>query len=503
MAHSLKILHDIYPKRTMKIVSSFLFISLIAINFAFGQNKVQTAINEFAASSHMKYASISFDVIDLATGKSVAAYDPNRGMPTASTAKLFSTATAIEILGENYRPQTRIYVDGPIDSIGTLTGNVWIRGGGDPTLGSKYFCDDGRERDFLYAWADSLKKKGITKIEGAIIADASEFGYKGAPDGWNWVDMGNYYGAGPSGLTIFDNLVEYTFKVPAKVGSISTLSSTRPFVPNMVVHNYVSSASGGGDNAYIYGAPYSMDRFVTGTLPAGSSAFVVKGSLPDPESQFAFELQEILRERGIVVLGGSKTARAMEIQSASWTYSKRTLLFTHAGETIGRIVDKTNEWSINLFAEHLVNLIGYVKGGDGSTYKGLSELEKYWSGKWSTTGMQVNDGSGLSRSNAISASNFTNLLKSMDASLNGKRFKESLPVSGISGTMRNICKDQAGHGKITAKSGSMTRIKSYAGYVNSTSGKKYAFALIVNNQTCSSSALVDMMEVVFNSIATY
>jgi D-alanyl-D-alanine carboxypeptidase/D-alanyl-D-alanine-endopeptidase (penicillin-binding protein 4) len=67
--------------------------------------------------------------------------------------------------------------------------------------------------------------------------------------------------------------------------------------------------------------------------------------------------------------------------------------------------------------------------------------------------------------------------------------------------MRNICKNQSGHGKIAAKSGSMTRIKSYAGYIDSSSGKKYAFALIVNNQTCSSSALVDKMEVVFNAIA--
>lgn len=180
----------------MKIVSSFLILSLLTINFVFGQNKVQTAIDQFAASSDLKSASISFNVIDLSTGTTVASYDPNRGIPTASTAKLFSTATALEVLGENYRPETRVYTDGILDSSGILAGNIWIRGGGDPSLGSKYFCDKGHERDFLRAWADSLKKKGITQIQGGIIADASEFGYNGAPDGWNWVDMGNYYGAG-------------------------------------------------------------------------------------------------------------------------------------------------------------------------------------------------------------------------------------------------------------------------------------------------------------------
>lgn len=485
----------------MKIISSFLFISFLSINFVYCQNKAQSEIDKFVASSHLKHASVSFEVIDLATGNTVASHNSELVLPTASTAKLFSTATALELLGENYRPETRIYADGEIDSSGTLHGNIWIRGGGDPTLGSKYYNSDGHERDFLYVWADNLKKKGIKKIEGGIIADASEFGYKGAPDGWNWVDMGNYYGAGPSGLTIFDNLVEYSFNVSGKVGSTSTITSFKPAVPNMVVHNYVTAASGGGDNAYIYGAPYSLDRFVTGTLPAGSSAFVVKGSLPDPEYQFAYELQEVLRDRGIEILGTLNTAREMEINSGNWSYSKRNLLFSHYGETIGSIIDKTNERSINLFAEHLINLVGYQSNGDGSTENGLRVLENYWSKKWSTSGMHVNDGSGLSRMNAISASNFTDLLKAMNDGSNGTRFKQSLPVAGVSGTMRNICKNQSGHGKIAAKSGSMTRIKSYAGYVDSSSGKKYAFALIVNNQTCSSSTLVDMMEVVFNAIA--
>ncbi len=423
----------------MKIISSFLLISFLAINFAQGQNKVQTAIDQFAASDYLKNASISFEVIDLSTGNSVASYNPETVLPTASTAKLFSTATALEILGENYRPKTRIYTEGEIDSVGTLKGNLWIRGGGDPTLGSKYFCSKGHNRDFLYAWADSLKKKGITKIDGGIIADASEFGYKGAPGGWNWVDMGNYYGAGPSGLTIFDNLIEYKFKVPSKIGAKSKLVSLSPSVPDLVVHNYVKAKSGGGDNAYIYGAPYSLDRFVTGTLPAGSSAFIVKGSLPDPEHQFAYELEKVLREVGIEITGEMNTARNMEINSGKWSYSKRTLLFTHSGETIGSIIDKTNERSINLFAEHVVNLVGYETNGDGSTESGLRALENYWTKKWTTNGMHVNDGSGLSRTNAISASNFTDLLKAMHVGKNGERFKKSLPVAGVNGTMRNIC----------------------------------------------------------------
>lgn len=491
----------------MKILSSFLIILLYLSNSVVGQtsgtkNKVQTAIDNFAAQEALTHASISFQVIDLENESVVAEYDPHRTLPTASTAKLFSTATALEILGANYRPKTRVYYDGTIDSNGVLIGNIWIRGGGDPSLGSKYFNDGSYRVGFLESWVKQLKAKGIKSIQGNIIADASEFGYEGAPDGWNWVDMGNYYGAGPSGLTIFDNLVQYHFSTSKSIGRTSTIKKILPTVPGMVFHNYVKSSSHQGDNAYIYGAPYSLDRFASGTLPAGRSSFLVKGSLPDPERQFAHEFQQILVQSEIPVSGEIKTAREMETFSKQADYDGRQLVIEHLGKPIRDIVNKTNEKSINLFAEHLVCLVGYKKTGNGSIASGLKELEKYWTNKFNSHGMHVNDGSGLSRSNAISAADFTGLLKAMHKGKNSEKFHASLPVAGVNGTMRNICKGQAGHNRIQAKSGSMSRIKSYAGYVNSSTGKTYAFALIVNNQTCSSRELVRKMEVIFNKIAT-
>lgn len=486
----------------MKILSSILILLILTANSVYSQNSAQKAINNFVADNALQYASVSFQVVDLSSGEIVAAHDANRTLATASTAKLFSTATALELLGENYRPLTRVYHDGIIDSSGVLRGNVWIRGGGDPSLGSHYYVDKAQRTLFLEKWADSLARAGIKIIEGNIIADASEFGYEGVPDGWSWSDMGNYYGAGPSGLTIFDNMIEYAFATPSAVGREAKLASISPEIPWLIFHNYVKSSSKSGDNVYIYGGPFDSDRFATGTLPTGQSSFVVKGSLPDPERQFAYEFERILSKKGISVRGELKTARELAVVSSTKDYEKRTLLVSHYGIPIGQIVDKTNERSVNLFAEHLINLVGYEKTGDGSTASGLRVLEQYWSSKFSTTALHVNDGSGLSRSNAISAAHFTGLLSTVYKGKNGQRFYASLPVAGKSGTMRNICKGQAGDGRIAAKSGSMTRIKSYAGYVTSTTGKKYAFALIVNNQTCSSSALVDKMEVVFNAIST-
>lgn len=484
----------------MKIVSSLLLIPLLISNLAFSQQSLSNAVSTFTSGSGMEHASVSIAIYDLDTKNTVASHNANLTLPTASTAKMFSTGTALEILGPDYRAKTRLYIDGYVEG-GKLIGNVWIRGGGDPSLGSKYFNSPGHELDFMKPWIDSLKALGITSISGGVIGDGSEFGYEGAPDGWNWVDMGNYYGAGPSGLTIYDNLVRYTFTSGSTPGVVVKVKSIEPEVPGLIYHNYVKSSQRGGDNAYLYGAPYAFDRFGTGTIPVNQSAFLVKGSLPDPELQCAYELSELLESSGIEVMEEPKGCRSMELFSQQSDYNKRTLIATHEGERLDAIVKETNYRSVNLFAEHMLNLIGYEKTGNGSTSSGIAVFDKHWNAKMNTSGLHLNDGSGLSRSNAISANHFVKFLESMQTGSQGNSFRKSLPVAGESGTMTNVCKNQAGHGRVAAKSGSMTRIKSYSGYVDSKSGKHYAFAIIVNNYEGSSSSLKAKFEALMNAIA--
>lgn len=450
----------------------------------------------------MEHASVSLMVYDLTSAAAVIAYNENITLPTASTAKILSTGTAHEILGADYRAKTRLYLDGYIQEA-KLIGNLWIRGGGDPSLGSKYFNQPGHELDFMLPWIDSLKSLGIKSISGGVIGDASEFGYEGAPDGWNWVDMGNYYGAGPSGLTIYDNLVRYTFSSGAIPGEKVKVESIEPAVPGLVYHNYVEASKKSGDNAYLYGAPFGLERFGTGTIPINQNAFVVKGSLPDPELQCAYELTRLLEEEGISVDETAKGCRSMEIINEATDYDKKQLIATHYGERLETIVKETNHRSVNLFAEHMLNLIAYEKTGKGSTSAGLQVFETYWQEKMDTDGLHLNDGSGLSRSNAIAASHFIGFLKYMNTSKDRETFYNSLPVTGQSGTMRYVCRNQAAHGRVAAKSGSMTRIRSYAGYVDSQSGKKLAFAIIVNNFDGSSSALKSRFQSFMNTMAVY
>jgi D-alanyl-D-alanine carboxypeptidase/D-alanyl-D-alanine-endopeptidase (penicillin-binding protein 4) len=158
--------------------------------------------------------------------------------------------------------------------------------------------------------------------------------------------------------------------------------------------------------------------------------------------------------------------------------------------------------SVNLFAEQLICLANHYKSGNGSSSTAADYIQSFWEPKIGK-GFTITDGSGLSRNNGVSAYHFTQLLKSMKTSAHFEEFKKTLPVAGKSGTLSSVCKGQQASGRLFAKSGTMTRIKSYAGYVESESGKTIAFAIIVNNYSSSSSTLVKKMEPIFNAMAQY
>jgi D-alanyl-D-alanine carboxypeptidase/D-alanyl-D-alanine-endopeptidase (penicillin-binding protein 4) len=478
------------------------YVIFTAILFTFcahSQNKVQDKLNQLVKNSQLENATVAFFAIDLETNDTIAKWNHKTSQAAASNAKLFSTYTALELLGAEYKPKTRFYIDGKIDSMGVLNGNLWIRGGCDMSLGSKYFTNDGLEMEFLNTWTDTLAKIGIKKINGNIIADGSEFGYDGSPDGWAWSDHGNTYGAPPSGICFYDNIMNYHFKTGA-AGTTSTLLKTFPEFPNMDFHNYIKASSSSGDNAYLYGGPYSRDRFGKGTIPSNQSNFVVKSSMPDPEFQLAILFKSYLERRGINSLN-AKSVRNDDLKTPN--YSSLKNIYTFYGVPLLEIIKKTNIHSVNLFAESLINIIGYEKTGDGSTDNGLNQLESFWSKKINCKGLFIKDGSGLSRNNAMSPSHYVEMLKYIYKSKYYSIFLNTLPVAGISGTLAKVCSGEDGHGRIKAKSGTLTRVKAYSGYVESKSGKKIAFSMSIHNFTCSRNEIVPLMEPVLNAMATH
>jgi D-alanyl-D-alanine carboxypeptidase/D-alanyl-D-alanine-endopeptidase (penicillin-binding protein 4) len=241
--------------------------------------------------------------------------------------------------------------------------------------------------------------------------------------------------------------------------------------------------------------------FVEGLLPLNQTDFKVKAAIPDPEELMAMEFTTALKQSGIDVKFHHQMMRKqLALQSAHYDNAK--LIMEYSGKDVNNIAHWVNQRSVNLFAEHLLCLLALKKYRVGNTSNGVQALLDFWKGKIDLSTIRLTDGSGLSRSNTVAASHFTQLLSWM--SKNGsKEFEKSLPIAGKTGTLANVAKNQAAHGRVLAKSGTMSRVKSYAGYVNSKSGKKLAFAIIVNNHTNSSAELTKQIATLFNAMASF
>ena len=475
-----------------------LFSLFIFPLFVFGQTKIDSVFNEFKKDKSLQNASISFLVQDLSSDSIFFNYNDSITNIPASTVKLFSTATAFEILGKDYKPKTNFYIDKLPDTSGVIYGDLIIKGGADISFASQYFSSANMQEENVLKVADTLYRLGVRVVRGNLVGDGSSFGYNGAPDGWSWGDLGNYYGAFHSGLSIYDNVLKFQFYVGAP-GTKPILTSTFPEVPNLSLRNFLSSAKGVGDNSRIYGSPYSYERSIQGSLGAFNKSIIVSGSLPDPETQFLQAINKAFKTKGIILEGDLISRRTVK-DSLKYNYHSKKLIYSHNGATVRDVAYWTNLKSLNVFAETLNSWIGLEKTGLGSTENGVKSILEYWNGKIYTQGLSLTDGSGLSRTNKVSAKNLCSLLKYMYSSKNQEAFLSTLPITGKSGTLESFCKGQCSQGKIQAKSGTMKGIKSYAGYVSTASGKKLVFALIVNNFSCSNTAIMKKMEALMNAM---
>jgi D-alanyl-D-alanine carboxypeptidase/D-alanyl-D-alanine-endopeptidase (penicillin-binding protein 4) len=446
-----------------------------------------------ALQTKQPHSSIGVYVLEEVSGKSVIDFNGNLSLTPASIMKIITTSTALMTLGENYVFETKVEYTGTIDVQHTLQGNIFIEGSGDPTLGVTDF--EGMIRN----WVAKIKEKGIRKVNGHLVADDHLFTSDNTPHGWTWEDMGNYYGAGVSGLNVHQNQYSVIFKPGSVVGSIASVMQTVPEVPHL---EYVNEMKTGepksGDNGYIYGSPYTHLRYFRGTIPLGP-AFPIKGSIPDPGYFLAWHLKKELEKNGITFTKDIVTTR----NKNDFEKLHKNPIYVEKSEPLVEIIKKTNEESINLYAETLFRLIGLKLKKDPSLVGSSEAIIEFWKAKGlNLKGLFMEDGSGLSRTNAISPKLMSEiLLKIHKEPIMGQHFAESLPIAGISGTMRGICHNQLAAGKIKCKSGSMTRVRSYAGYAKSITGKHFIFTIIINNYDMENADLTKQIEEFLNKLS--
>jgi serine-type D-Ala-D-Ala carboxypeptidase/endopeptidase (penicillin-binding protein 4) len=442
----------------------------------------RAAYSAFENDPDLRNANWSFYLSDVHAGKVLFEHDSHRPVVPASTQKLVTTISALLMLGPSYTYHTGLLHDGRLDASGVLQGNLYIRGSGDPSFGSGRMDDTlAMERVFAY-FLQILKQKGIHSIAGHVVADESAFDLEMVPRKWLWEDMGNYFGAGSSGLSINENEYTLYFRAGRAVGEPATVAGHEPAVPGMTFLNQVRTGPrGSGDQVYIFGAPFVHERLLTGTIPLGSQRFPVRGSMPEPPLFFARSFRDFLVKNGIGVTGQGYSLRSAAIQGIN-TGSPNTMLGEWSSPPLFEIVFRTNVASVNTYAENLLKTIGREVAGQGTTRAGADAIRKFWEGRGiDMAGMALHDGSGLSPSNRITARQLGQMLEQAAADRNFPALFNSLPVAGFSGSLAGFFHNTPSEGILRAKSGFLGNVRAYAGYTTLQNGNLAAFVLIVND----------------------
>lgn len=444
---------------------------------------------------YMRGASFSLVVKDVQEGRTVYSYDTDRLQSPASVLKTVATATALEILGEDYRYPTTLEYDGILEN-GTLEGNLYIKGSGDPSLGSSHFALG--QNKFLSTWIAALQKAGIKHITGSVISDESIFDTEGVSIKWLREDMGNYYAPGSYGISIFDNMYKLSLQTGA-AGTRPVLKGTEPDIPFIRFKNYLKAAPVSSDSAYIIGAPLDDVRYLYGVLPANRGGVCLERRYPRSCLIFGTLSDGQLQQKGIRV-DGSPSCYRIEVEENRWKKGERKEIVTTYSPTLREIASVCNHVSHNLYADALVKTVGlqYKPRRNemiSSFGRGVQVVKEYWEKKGlDVFPLRMNDGSGLAPADKVSAGFMGELLVYMATeSAVSDAFIASLPQAGIEGSVRNFLKGSKLQGKAHLKSGGITGVRSYAGYITK-DGKTYAVAVFSNNYSCPMSRMTRALE---------
>lgn len=448
----------------------YLFTLLMTCSFSYPingqslQSRIQTAIRQFTSDPQMSHAISSLTVLNANTGKGIYQLNNSTGLAPASCQKTITSATAFFLLGTDFRYHTRLFYSGKIEGH-VLYGDIIIRGSGDPMLGTWRYPDTKAEV-ILSEWIHAITRAGIQHIDGGIVGDADAFDSQMTPDGWIWQDMGNYYGAGPSGLTWHENQYDIHLLPGNIVGGSVKIMQTDPPLPDLHFINELKTGKpGSGDQTYIYNAPYVHFAYLRGTAPQDNKDFTVSGSVPDPALFCAFSLQQALQKAGISVSQKATTARLLRL--ANKTLPAQTVqMDDHVSPSLDSITYWFLHRSINLYGEQLIKTIALHENKVVCTDTGVAIVKGFWQQKGiDPNELNMFDGSGLSPENRITTGAMAKVLYAVRQQPWYQTYFNCLPVIH----------------DIRMKSGHINDVCSYAGYLTTGDGTPVIFSFIVNN----------------------
>jgi len=397
--------------------------------------------------------SVGIYIKDLRTGRVLLDHNARLALTPASVMKVLTSASALSVLGEDYRFTTSVALSGKRAGAGRWTGDLIVTASADPTIESEHFK---KRLGFCDSIACALKRMGVENIDGRIVVEQS-LSEPGPIAQWEIEDVAWPYGAGLFGFNYRDNCVRVT---PAT-------GQTKPYAPGLTVELH-KSANGndlvrgiGSNRLIVYARDPSNKKWVLGT------------SVPDPSAVFTAELADIMQKHGISVSG-----KKPDIADCK----ARQTIYVHRSPTSAEIMHSLMVRSDNMYAEGMLRAIA-----PGQTRKRAIEREK---DIWATRGISprysiIHDGSGLTRANRLSARFLGDILEWMAQSPHAGTYTSFFPKAGREGTLRSFLNKSPLEGKLALKTGSVSSVQCYAGYKIDGDGRPtHVIVMMVNGFFC-------------------
>ena len=458
--------------RLHKVISSLIWTLFLffALNFSTAQSATEI-LQKTLSQKSFESAELGIYIKNLSTNNVLLSHQENKALIPASILKIRTVNRAMAFLGSDHRFKTAVYFAGEIDQ-GVYYGDIVIKGFGDPTFGSRA---DGAVllEDVSKEVTTFLRKNNITCIYGTVVADASFLDLPGIPSGYIEEDIANYYGAGAYGINIQDNAYEIVFeRLQNNIPRIKKFDSLAvSFVTSSVV------ARGYSDQAYIFDHPDQHAVYIIGQIPSGLGEFKIKGAIKNPPLYCAQKLQHMLAESEIEFHEYPRVSWQPYLTDAEiiWEANFESPELWHL---LKPILHKSN----NVYAEILHRLV--LKKEGSANNKPPTKLD---------------DGSGLSPTNRITAKALMSDLQQLVDANYASLFIEQLPQNGLDGTVKSVLRDRKA--SLYIKSGSIGGVRSYMGLRKSKSGDWIGFVCMANDVSGNGSASRKAWEILLDWVA--
>lgn len=495
--------------RSVRTMAALLIVPLLFLAAGCGDSSneggLSRGVQDVVESPEFANSSWGVMVADLDSGEALESLNPDAMLDPASTTKLFTIASAFDVLGEDYRFETPVYRMGEVGAGGVLGGDLVLVASGDLVLGGRgalsgtieYTNADHADANALgYATlsqgdplaglqdlARQVAASGVTEVKGDVLVDDRLYG-----PGHSFNPREEYI---LTPIMVNENLVDLVVTPAAAAGDPAAVD-WRPESAAYTVDNQVTTVAAG--------KPVELDIeenspgiiTVEGQVPVGGGETVRTFQVTDPASFARTLFIEALRGAGVKVDAPELQANDAAALPAEGSYvdSQRVALLTSPPfSEYGKLIMKVSH---NLGADTLLFLIAVHEGGD-TIEEGLA-VEKDFLDRAGvgTQGMILNDGQGAYGANYVSPDSVVGLLRYMSTRPDFAAYHDCLPVLGVDGSLASVLKDSPAAGNAQAKTGThagvdtlnqrmVVQARALGGYMTTAGGRELVYNFNVNH----------------------